>query len=185
MAIRIIAGEWGGRRLRSTGGADLRPSSGRLREALFSILAPRIFGAAFLDLFAGTGAAGFEALSRGADRAVFVEGNRRLCDTLRRNAAELGAGGRVRVVRAEIPAALRDLEGRDGPFDLIFADPPYRWKGTDRLLRSLAAGSLAARGGWIVLEHADADPPTDPEGLLRIRREGYGDSALSIFEKPG
>jgi len=118
--MRIVAGQFRGRRLQAPHGTSVRPTSDRVREALFSILGD-ISGLRVLDLFAGSGALGIEALSRGAASATLVENDRAAVDALRANLAPLGAAN-AQVVRAD---ALRWLDGRRGPYDLVFLDPPY------------------------------------------------------------
>ena len=163
--MRIIAGRWRGRRLPVADVKGLRPTPDRVRETLFNWLAPFIEGATCLDLFAGTGALSFEALSRGAARAVMVESNRMLCEELRRNAERLEASG------AEIHCAdaLAWLEQPRGPFEIIFVDPPF---GTGLAAEACARisnrGHLARRGLVYVETGAGFTPPPG----LNTRREG-------------
>ena len=119
-SVRIIAGTWRGRRLKFPRGSDVRPTSDRVRETLFNWLRPHIEGARCLDLYAGTGALGLEALSRGAREAVLVEHDRTLAEALKANARMLGANARVVVARAE-----RFVDQPVSPFDIVFLDPPY------------------------------------------------------------
>ncbi len=147
-----------------------------MREALFSIWQPRIESCRFLDLFAGSGTVGIEAISRGARRVVFVEGSPRVLETLRRNAGEL-APEIAQVRRARLPAGLDRLAGER--FDLIFADPPYAFSDHGALLERMR-GRLAG-GGEMAIEHSarlDLDPL---EPWLRRDRRRYGDSCLSFF----
>jgi 16S rRNA (guanine(966)-N(2))-methyltransferase RsmD len=144
-----------------------------VREALFDVLGPRIAGAAFADLFAGSGAVGLEAWSRGADRVILVEADREAAASLRRTVARLGAGG-VHVVRAR----LRGLAA--GTFQVVFADPPYRFGRTGRLLET--AGALLAPGGVLVLEHAEGEGVPAAAGDLRLESSRrYGESRLSFY----
>jgi 16S rRNA (guanine966-N2)-methyltransferase len=124
VSLRIIAGRYGGRRLQAPPGAATRPTSDRVREALFSILGPRVQDAAVLDLFAGSGALGIEALSRGAERVTFVDSAPGALRVLRGNLAALDAGAEV--VRADAVRWLRSASGRDRQYSLVFLDPPYR-----------------------------------------------------------
>ncbi len=173
-ALRILGGALRGRRLRVASG--VRPTGSRLREALFSIWGPRIEGARFLDLFAGSGAVGLEALSRGARCAVFVESDPRMLRALERNLGEL-APEVSRVWRLRLPGA----EGQaEGTFDLIFADPPYRFSAYPELLRR--AAPWLAPGGELAVEHsARCEIPGDLEPLRRVDLRRYGDSCLSFF----
>jgi 16S rRNA (guanine(966)-N(2))-methyltransferase RsmD len=149
-----------------------------VREALFDVLGPRIAGAAFADLFAGSGAVGLEAWSRGADRVILVEADREAAASLRRTVARLGAGG-VHVVRATLPTPrLRGLAA--GTFQVVFADPPYRFGRTGRLLET--AGALLAPGGVLVLEHAEGEGVPAAAGDLRLESSRrYGESRLSFY----
>ncbi|PXY28318.1 16S rRNA (guanine(966)-N(2))-methyltransferase RsmD [Prauserella muralis] len=173
-----MAGRAGGRRLKVPP-RGTRPTSERVREALFNALdvAGELAGARVLDLFAGSGALGLEALSRGAADAVFVESDRRAVEVLRGNVAALGLGGTVRPGRAE--AVLAGPPGE--PFDLVLADPPYGL-GEDALagvLAALAGGGWLAEGALVVLERAmrDGEPPW-PDGLRPLRVRRYGDTGL-------
>ncbi len=175
--MRIIAGEWKGRRLGPVRGRGVRPTSDRIREAWMSILGDRIRGARVADLFAGSGALGLEALSRGAAHVTFVEHGRTASRVLERNIAALGAGPRATLLRADVMAHLRALE----PFhyDLAFADPPYDRGYTARLVTSYA-DSPFARELWV--EHA-AREQFPPEAAAEQRR--YGGTALSRVKQPG
>lgn len=180
--MRVIAGRFGGLRLRSPKGVEVRPSSGRLREALFSILDPRLRGASFLDLFAGIGSAGIEALSRGASRIVFVEKDARTARALAENLAACGAGAECRILRRDAFAALRELDRSGERFSIVFADPPYGGRSLPRLLRAIAGGGLLEEAGLLVVEHRAGDLPPTPEGLVPLREERYGSSALAFYE---
>ncbi|PRX48334.1 16S rRNA (guanine966-N2)-methyltransferase [Prauserella shujinwangii] len=161
-----------------------RPTSERVREALFNALetAGEVAGARVLDLYAGSGALGLEALSRGAADAVFVEADRRAADVLTANVAALGLGGAVRHGRVEAILA----EPAPEPFDLVLADPPYAL-GDERLAAALAAlaeGGWLAEGGLVVVERAwrDGEPPW-PAGLTPLQPRRYGDTALFRAER--
>jgi 16S rRNA (guanine966-N2)-methyltransferase len=183
--MRVIAGSLGGRRLVAPRGLATRPTTDRVREALFSVIGD-VSGAAVLDLFAGTGALGVEALSRGAARAVFVESARPALAALRANLAALGLEARGAVVAVPVARAL-DAVARAGPYDLVFADPPYDV--ADEALAALVA--LASRddclapGVLVALEHASRRPldVVAPFSLRETRR--YGDTAISLFGRLG
>ncbi|CAN5828593.1 16S rRNA (guanine(966)-N(2))-methyltransferase RsmD [soil metagenome] len=173
--IRIIGGELRGRRLETPSWDGLRPTSDRLRETLLNILTPRIGGARVLDGYAGTGAVGIEALSRGASQVTFVEHDPRAEALIRKNLARCGVADRHVIIRARLAATLLG-----DPFDIVFLDPPY---GDAELGSGLAAGApLLAPGGLLVIEHArrDAAPGTVP-GLRRTRELIQGDSALAFY----
>ncbi len=180
---RIVAGSAGGRRL-AVPPSGTRPTSERVREAMFSSLEATIglADARVLDLYAGSGALGFEALSRGAAAATFVESDRRALDVLRRNAATLGLPGAV-VLAGPVEAILAAPPGR--PFDVILADPPYGLPDADLavVLDRLTAGGWLAADGVLVLERAARDSePALPDGLAMIRSRRYGDTVTYWIE---
>ena len=176
--MRIIAGQWKGRTLDTPTWDGVRPTSDRLRETLFNVLAGEVAGARVLDVYAGTGAVGLEALSRGAAAVTFVEQDRRAVALVRRNLARCGASDAYVIVARDAAEALRS--GRFDPFDLVFLDPPYADASRDGVL-SLAAAHVAA-SGVLVLEHAHRQPPPDTAGpLSRVRTLRQGDSALSFY----
>ncbi len=180
--MRVIAGEAKGRRLAAIRAPGIRPTADRVREALFSALGPAVAGARVLDLYAGSGALGIEALSRGAALAVFVEQARGAVDVILANLALTGLEDRARVVGSTVERFLD--AGRGGPFDLVLIDPPYAEGPPTHQLRSLAAGPLLAPGASVVVEGRgpDAGPPVDGLELVSVRR--YGESSLA-FLRPG
>jgi 16S rRNA (guanine966-N2)-methyltransferase len=178
--IRLSGGRYRGRRLRVPHG--VRPSEGRIREALFSIWQSELPGARFLDLFAGSGAVGLEALGRGADAVVLVEGDPRVQRAAEESARSLDASAAVRAYRLRLPAGLAVLGQRERPFDLVFADPPYGFAKLRALLEG--AAPLLADGGALCLEHSPRDPlPAPPEGLLAEGTRCYGDSCLTFYRR--
>ena len=176
--MRIIAGTLKGRRLRTPAWDGLRPTSDRLRETLFNILADRIAGASVLDGYAGTGAVGIEALSRGASGVVFVERDRRAAALIGENLRHCGVSDGYDIIRADIGRVNRP----DGspPFDVIVLDPPYAE--TDLLACVTCTAPWLAAGGVLVLEHARrrASPPSAGH-LILTRVVPSGDSALSFY----
>jgi 16S rRNA (guanine966-N2)-methyltransferase len=179
--MRIIAGDFKGRRLKAPTWEGLRPTSDKLRETLFNILSARVPGARVLDVFAGTGAIGLESLRRGAAAAVFIESDRRASDLIVVNAELCGARDRCVIIRDTAERALQDQLSGDR-FDLIVLDPPYDFEPV-ALVLSAAAAHLAP-GGWIVLEHARGRAVQDATGLRAVRTVLSGDSALTFFEAP-
>lgn len=184
--MRIIAGRWGGQRLTAVGkgdqGAHLRPTPDRVRESLFSALASRdlIAGARVLDLFAGTGALGLEALSRGAQSAVFVENGRTGQRLIRDNIARLGAAAETRVLKAD---ATR-LPPCDGPpCTLVFLDPPYGKDLGGRALAAAIAGGWLAQDAAIIWEEAAAQAAT-PECVIEDQRR-YGTTHMTLMRYIG
>ena len=182
--MRIIAGRWRGRRLRAPAGRRVRPTAERVREALFSAIADRVEGARVLDLFAGSGALGLEALSRGAVEAVFVERALTARTALARNVDSLGAGGACRVLARHALAALRELGAAGERFDVVLLDPPYASDLPERALADLAASGLLARAALVVVEHPVNRSFAGISDLRYRWTKRYGDTALTLFEAP-
>ena len=187
--MRIIAGSYRSRPLKAPPGLSTRPSSDRLRETLFNVLAPLIQGAGFLDLYAGSGAVGIEALSRGAARVTFVERAPAALKVLRSNLERLGIGSRFRIHSGSVGAFLRNAaEARPRPehYEVVFLDPPYdeerEYTATLGLLGGSAA-ALLAPGALVVAEHARKQALDDRYGSLkRTRQLKQGDAILSFYE---
>jgi 16S rRNA (guanine(966)-N(2))-methyltransferase RsmD len=178
--MRVIAGRLRGRRLDPPSWKGLRPSSDRLRETLFNVLGPMGESARVLDLCAGTGAVGIEALSRGARHVTFVDADPRACRLIARNLAACGVTGGYTIVPAGIDEA---IGGLPGDFDLVFLDPPYADPGFERWLP--LAASQVADNGVLVVEHARRRVPGPSAGSLpRTRTLASGDSALSFYRRP-
>jgi 16S rRNA (guanine966-N2)-methyltransferase len=181
--VRIVGGEARGRPLRAVPGRSTRPTSDRVRQSLFDALGQRCDGLRVLDLFAGTGALGLEALSRGALAATLVDQDKNACAVALRNATSLGYGDRCRVVREDVFRALPRL---DGPYDLIFSDPPYAARAIQPVLDMLAKNALLAEGGRAVLEKDRREPlPEVPAGLRLVEERRYGDTVLLFVERAG
>jgi 16S rRNA (guanine966-N2)-methyltransferase len=174
--VRVIAGQWGGRRLQAPPGRSTRPTSDRVREALFSVLGARVDGARVLDLFAGSGALGLEALSRGAREATFVDSAPSALRAVRANLEALG--GAAEVVRSDARRFLVSASAGARQYDLIFLDPPYRLAA--RLGRELseALPPVLAPGAVVVAE-SDRRTPLDIELPLHDERR-YGDTLIRI-----
>jgi 16S rRNA (guanine(966)-N(2))-methyltransferase RsmD len=178
--MRIIAGSLKGRRLKAPTWDGLRPTSDKLRETLFNILAPRIGGARVLDAYAGTGAAGLEALSRGAASVTFVERDARAQALIADNLAHCGVADGYVIIRADMARALDELRAAGLTFDIALLDPPYD-QSADRELAALA--DLLAPGGVAVLEHPRRRAAPEGAGSLRRTRNVVsGDSALTFYE---
>jgi len=174
--MRVIAGSLGSRRLRATP-KGVRPTTDRVRESLFSSLGD-VAGARVLDLFAGTGALGIEAISRGAGRVVFVERARRALEALRGNIADLGLGSECEVLPMDAMAALPLLAGRGAEFDLVLLDPPYGEGREVRALEELRETNLVPEHGLVVVERAKRDALAPVEGWRQQRERAYGDTVL-------
>ena len=191
--IRIIAGSLKGRRLATPKWEGLRPTSDKLRETLFNIVAARVPGARVLDAYAGTGAIGIEALSRGAAHVTFVDADWRALELIDQNLKRCGVSDRYAIIRARLALVPSNVEGRraqgdtllslaPAAFDLAVLDPPY--DETDLAAAVTAAEPLLAPGGLLVLEHARRRPAPDAAGRLsRIRDVASGDSALAFYKR--
>ena len=175
--VRISGGTARGIPLTEPRGVRLRPTSGLVREAIFNILGDRVDGATVLDLYAGTGALGIEALSRGAAHATFVEAEAGAVTAILASLARTEFTSKARVVRGRLPTALSSLKG---PFDIIFVDPPYNDEDAEMLILKLPP--LLAVAGTVVYEHSSRyNPPQRPEGLVLVERRVYGDTAVALF----
>ena len=184
--MRIIAGRFRGRRLQGPRGRELRPTSDRLRESLFNILGAGIRDAVVLDGFAGTGAVGLEALSRGAREAVFLESSREAAQLIRRNAGLCGVAGGFRVMEGNIFTSLRHLARSGFAATFAFFDPPYRWGPYGDLLATVARAGIAATGSPVVLEHHFRAPvPESGPGFRRLRLVRQGDKCLGFYVMEG
>ena len=180
--LRVIGGLLKGRRIGTLPGGAIRPTGDRVREALFDILGRRIEGAAFLDVYAGTGAIGIEALSRGAAEAVFIENDPAAADLIRANLWLVGAAGtRGRVVARDLPRAASLLESEGRLFDLIYLDPPYAGGELERGLRIAGGSGLLAPAGIVIAEHEARTAPPSCATLSAYRTARYGRAALSFY----
>jgi 16S rRNA (guanine966-N2)-methyltransferase len=182
--MRVIAGSLKGRALKPPTWEGLRPTSDRLRETLFNVLAPRIAGARVLDLYAGTGAVGIEALSRGAAHVTFVERDRRAQALIADNLARCGVSEGYVIIRAAASTALEQLRGSPSfvPFDIVLLDPPYDFPAAEALT---GIDALVAADGLVVFERAKRAPRPDSVGPLTLTRDLMsGDSALAFYACP-
>jgi 16S rRNA (guanine966-N2)-methyltransferase len=185
--MRIIAGQFRSRLLHSLRGAEIRPTSDRLRETLFNVLTAgnpsALEGSVWLDLFAGTGTVGIEALSRGAAMVYFVESSKAAADLIQKNLEPLEVAGKFRVLRQEVRRAIPALEVQMKP-NFIFLDPPYAMKNAySETLTSLDASPLA-EFALVIAEHEKKFDPGEKFGSLhRTRRLDQGDTALSFYHR--
>lgn len=182
--MRIIAGSLKGRRLKPPTWDGLRPTSDKLRETLFNVLGSRVVGARVMDGYAGTGAVGIEAISRGAVHVTFIEADRRAQALILENLSACGIKSGYTMVRSTVVRAWPQLSADPAftPFDLILLDPPYDQPAGETLA---GVDQLLAPGGWVVLEHARRIATPDVAGRLhRARDLQSGDSALTIYACP-
>lgn len=179
--MRIIAGTWRGRPIIGPAGDSTRPTADRVRETLFSMLASRLGSFEDLrvaDLFAGTGALGLEALSRGAAFATFVESDAKAAATIQRNAAALGAGDRIQLLRGSALSLHRST-----PFDLIFADPPYQPGSGSAAVNAVLAADWLAEGGWMSVETKRGERVEHGPLELAAERD-VGRARLTLLRRP-
>lgn len=179
--MRIIAGSRKGLRLVSTKTRSLRPTTDRTKETMFNVIAGYVTGSDVLDIYAGTGSLGIEALSRGAAKAIFIENNRQIREVLARNLDASGFANLSEVIGTPAENALKWLGNQARKFDLIFADPPYRQNLSLATVKSVNANQLLARGGWLIVEHGSETElvSTDKYELKISKRQG--DSTISFY----
>jgi 16S rRNA (guanine(966)-N(2))-methyltransferase RsmD len=183
--VRIVAGKWGGRTLRAPRGTSVRPTTDRVREAVFSILGDDVRGSVVLDLFAGTGAMAIESLSRGAAGAVLVESSPAALKALRENLAALEAEGAV-CLPLDYREAVRRLSAKGKTFDLVFLDPPYGMGLVGRSAELLSRAGILAPGAVVVAERASRDPGDALPAEWRERTDRrYGDTRITLYDTPG
>jgi len=182
--MRIVAGRFRGKQLKSPGDDSIRPTSDRVRESLFNILSsrlgPHLEGRRVLDLFAGTGALGLEAMSRGADYAAFVDTSTEARGLIRGHVEAFGLGGQTRILKRDA-TDLGPIE-KFAPFDLVFLDPPYARGLGERALASAYAGGWIAPGATVVLEEKKGIEFDLPEGFVLLDQREYGESAIRFLD---
>jgi len=186
--VRIVGGRFRGSRLASPGDRAIRPTSDRVREAVFNIILHgsdnfEIAGARVLDLFAGTGALGLEALSRGAGHALFVETSAAARGLIRANAEQLDLMGEARIFRRD--ACRLGEAGRIAPFDLVFVDPPYGRGLGEQALESAHAGNWIADNALVVIEEATASAFARPDGFILLDERQYGETVVRFLRLSG
>jgi 16S rRNA (guanine966-N2)-methyltransferase len=182
MRLRVIGGRLKGRPLASPGGLAVRPTAGRVREAIFNILFSRINNAIVLDLFAGTGALGIEALSRGAARAVFVDNSPAALTVIKENLQACGLASTAGTLRQDATRSLSGLAAFNTMFDLVFMDPPYDRGAVNSTLIALAGTGLLQTGALIVLEHSPRELINNDIGRLHLQdRREYGRTIVSFL----
>jgi 16S rRNA (guanine(966)-N(2))-methyltransferase RsmD len=185
--MRVIGGHDRGRRLRAPRGLETRPTADRVRVTLFDVLGPAVSGARVLDLFAGTGAVGIEALSRGASRVVLVERDQAALRALRANLAALGAPrAAARVMAGDVLRLLPVLGAQEGAFDFVFIDPPYATTLAARTLEALGASGVCREGTEVIVQHSTRTMLPAVRGLTPSRRpRQFGDTALTFLRAEG
>ncbi|ACT02135.1 16S rRNA (guanine(966)-N(2))-methyltransferase RsmD [Paenibacillus sp. JDR-2] len=185
--MRVIAGAAKGRTLKAVPGMNTRPTTDKVKEAIFSMIGPFFDGGLALDLFAGTGGLGIEAWSRGIERTIFIDREKISIDIIKLNTEAAGMGRHAEIYRNDADRALKLLEKRGIAFSIVFLDPPYRLTHMDELMADLAQRSLLEDGATIVVEHdAGHEYPDEMEHFILVRKQKYGDTAVTIYRySPG
>ena len=180
--MRVISGRARGRSLKAVPGMGTRPTTDKVKEAIFSMIGPYFDGGSALDLFAGTGGLGIEALSRGMDKAVFIDKDVKSLETIRQNLKATGFEAMAEVYKNDAERALKALAKREASFDLVFLDPPYRLKHGDALMTQMDELQLLKPEATIVLEHEASYVYPERFGpFVQIRKAEYGETSVSIY----
>lgn len=183
--MRVITGIAKGRKLKTSRGLDVRPTSDRAKESLFNVLGPRVIDSRILDIFAGSGAIGIEGLSRGARGAVFVDNSPSSCRLVEDNLRNTGLAANAEILRQDALRAISYLAAKGEKFDLIFLDPPYEKGLVVPTLEEAAGGGLLAEDGLLIAEHSRREPVPETTGPLRLYRQlTFGDTVISIYGRP-
>ncbi len=182
--MRIIAGKAKGRILKSPSSKLTRPTSDRVKEALFSIIGPFFSGGIVLDLYAGTGALGFESLSRGIEKVIFVDKNREAIKIIKENAQMLDFCSQIEVFHLDVKIAFELLHAKNIKFDYIFIDPPYKERNVENLFVFFAEYDMLENDGKIIVEHEKKyQLPESIKNFVIKKRSIYGDTIISIYSK--
>jgi 16S rRNA (guanine966-N2)-methyltransferase len=182
--MRIIGGDSKGRRIYSPRRNKIRPTSDGIKESLFNII-QEVSGKSFLDLFAGCGNVGLEALSRGAAQVVFVEKNPIMVNAIKKNLLELGITNKYQILETEVTKGIKKLQSKSETFDFIFADPPYEKGFVREVLQYLGDGEMISSGGLLIFQHSVRENmPGKPTGTFMLTdQRRYGDTLISFFTR--
>jgi 16S rRNA (guanine966-N2)-methyltransferase len=181
--LRVISGSLKGRKLLSIPGRSIRPTTDRLRESLFNMLSDKIRGKAVLDLFAGTGALGIEAISRGADFAVFLDKSRQAVALIKKNIRLCGIEGKTEVIQWDVVRNLNCIQSIRYAYDIVFMDPPYHMNAVKPVLVNLHQSQCLQTGAWVVLEHSAGKPMTDNPAMFSLwDQRRYGKTLVSFLQ---
>lgn len=182
--MRIIGGDAKGRRIYSPKKNKIRPTSDGIKESLFNIL-QEVSGKSFLDLFAGCGNVGLEAISRGAAKVVFVEKNPVMVNAIKRNLLELGIQNKYQILETEAARGIKKLQGKSERFDFIFADPPYEKGFVREIFQNLGDGEMISSEGVLIFQHSVREnmPETLTGTFMLTDQRRYGDTLISFFKK--
>jgi 16S rRNA (guanine966-N2)-methyltransferase len=180
--MRIISGEFKNRNLKMPDSRDVRPTSQKVRKAIFDVLSGQVEGKKVLDLFSGSGAIGFEALSAGAENITFVEKKRLSIKTIAENALSLDVKPRCRIISADVLETLDSLNAKGSRYDLVFADPPYLGGLAKKCLLKIGSCDILLAPAIVVIEHYKKDElPTESKNLKLWQLKSYGDTLVSFY----
>ncbi|HNV87193.1 MAG TPA: 16S rRNA (guanine(966)-N(2))-methyltransferase RsmD [Candidatus Omnitrophota bacterium] len=179
--MRVIAGALKGRKLSFPKTREIRPATDRVKETIFNVLGQDLTGLAVLDLFAGVGSLGIEALSRGARRATFAESNPLAADYIEKNLNALGLASRAQILKTSAEKAIQMISGRDEKYDIIFIDPPYSKGFVKNTLLHLDQSDILSPHGWLVIEHIKHETPPAIATASLYRTNKYGVTRLSFY----
>lgn len=182
--MRVVSGSRKGKSLKAVPGNSTRPTTDKVKEAIFNMIGPYFDGGTGLDLFAGSGGLGIEALSRGLEKVIFVDRDRMAIQTIYDNIDACDLREQAEVYRNDAERAIKAVLKREIVFDLVFLDPPYKKQQIVKLIEMLDAAGLLENSGKIVCEHgSDVSLPDEAGSLVRTKKESYGIIAVSIYEK--
>ena len=183
--VRILGGESRGRKLLGPKGLRFRPTTGRVKESIFSYLIHEVEGSRFLDLFSGTGSLGLEALSRGAKEIYFIEKSRYSLDLLSRNIELCGYSQKARVFKGDVFGVVQKLGRMEEKFEIILADPPFKQNFRSNILSVISQSGVLTVEGLLVIEHEAHDEDNGQHDLIQIKQKKFGASVVSIYQKKG
>ncbi|KMJ58725.1 DNA methyltransferase [Bacillus sp. LL01] len=180
--MRVVSGKWKGRQLKAVPGMNTRPTTDKVKEAVFNIIGPYFDGGLALDLFGGSGSLGIEAISRGMDKAIFVDKDGKAIQTIKQNVEAFDLKEEVEIYRNDALRALNALKKREIKFDLILLDPPYKKHHLEELIHKISEYKLLSSTGLIMAEHSnDVDLPVSLGEFVRVRQEDYGLTVISVY----
>jgi 16S rRNA (guanine966-N2)-methyltransferase len=180
--LRVVSGNYKGRQLKAVPGMTTRPTTDKVKEAIFNMVGPYFNGGVALDLFAGSGGLGIEAISRGMEQCIFVDREAKAIQTIHKNLEVCHASDASEVYRNDAERALRAIIKREIKFDLIFLDPPYRQQKLKALIKLMSENNLLKQDGFIVAEHgSDIELPLEIDQFYQYKQEKYGMSSITIF----
>jgi len=184
--LRVVSGKLGGRRLFVSSKAKLRPTADRVKESIFDILRSEIEGKEVLDLFAGSGNLGIEAISRGANRVVFVDSSNQSIKHIQRNLKDLECEDQAKILKSDYRKAVGELAKTGERFDMVFADPPYLLGYAQGLIDCLKKEDILKEGGLAIIEHHKKEElKLNSSGLMELERRKFGDTMVTVLFKKG